>query len=130
MATIETTAAAPKDYRWLLIVGLYVAAATEGFTRALGPGSVEVCLGTLLMASTAAGWCMLDARRRGKPLSDATQLLAFLFWFLAAPLYLVVSRGWRWVGWAFFNAVGLYVVLVGSSIATYYLAWGVMTKIR
>ena len=124
MATIESIATAPKDYRWLLVLGFYVAAALSGFTQALSNNALVHYLNTLLMACSATGWCVVDARRRGKPLPPAVQLIALLFWFVAAPIYLLVSRRWCGFGWALLNVVGFYVTIFITYFATYYLAYG------
>jgi hypothetical protein len=124
MATIDSVSTAPQDYRWLLVLGIYVAAALSGFTQALSNNALVYYLTALLLACSATGWCVVDARRRGRPLLPAVQLIALLLWFVAVPIYLLASRGWRGLGWALLNLVGLYVTIFVTYFGTYCLAYG------
>jgi peptidoglycan/LPS O-acetylase OafA/YrhL len=122
--TIATTnRGSASDYRWLIIVAFYISAAIAGMTQALSHNALVYYLSALLLACTAAGWCVVDARRRDNPLPWAVQLLAFLFWTIAVPIYLVVSRGWRGLGWAALNALALFATFAAAYFVTSELFW-------
>jgi hypothetical protein len=52
--------------------------------------------------------CMTDARRRRKPIGGSIQMVMLFAWPIAAPLYLIWSRGWRGALWAALWMVTLY----------------------
>lgn len=125
MATSDTftgsNSGSTSDYRWLIIVAFYSAAAIFGLIQALSENGLAHLLSSLLLACSAAGWCAADALRRGKSMPWAVKLLTFLFWPIAAPIYLIVSRGWRGVGWTLLNVLCIYAVVFAAYIATWYL---------
>jgi hypothetical protein len=124
MATIDSSAISANDYRWLLIAGFYVSTFLSGIIQAASHNALVYYLSALLMACSATGWCVADARRRGKQLLPVVQLIALLFWFVAVPVYLLASRGWRGLGWIVLNAIGLYASTFAAYFATHYLAYG------
>jgi hypothetical protein len=113
-----------SDHRWLITVGFYVAAALTGVTDALSNNALVYYLSATLLACSAGGWCAADASRSRNPMTWAVQLLTFLFWPIAVPIYLIVSRGWRGLGWLILNAVAVYATICVAYFATVYLYWG------
>ena len=54
-----------------------------------------------LVAGVVVVWaCANDARMRGKPFLGMMAFLMLVVWPIAAPLYLISSRGWRGILWA------------------------------
>jgi hypothetical protein len=116
MATIETAPSRRVDSKWLLVAGFYISAILACFSRAAQHDNALVdYIPNFLMACTAAGWCVVDARRRGKPIVLAVQFIMLIFWSLAVPIYLIATRGWRGVGWVIVNSILL--TLVGIPFA-------------
>lgn len=113
-----------NDHRRQIVVAFYAGAAVAAATDALSNNSLVYGLGAILLASAAAGWCLADASWRCKPMTWAAQLLTFLFWPIAVPIYLVASRGWRGLGWALLNAVAFFAVSIVAHAAALYLYWG------
>jgi hypothetical protein len=128
MTTPESNAATEmstiSDYRWWIVVAFYVSAALVGVTSALSQNALVAYLGTLLMACTAAEWCLIDSSYRGKPMTWSVQFLVFVFWSLAVPLYLIVTRGWRGVGWLLLHVAGMYAIVFSTYYLTSRLFWG------
>ena len=74
-----------------------------------GPGGVPaVCalIADYLLASTIALWVQSDAQERRRPLPYDFASFVFLVWPIAAPIYLVRTRGWRGLG-----AIGSFLLL-------------------
>ncbi len=120
----EMTANRTSDLRWLIALGFYIATALGGLTEALSQNALVHYLDALLLACSAAGWCVVDARRRDKKFPWAVQFLTLLFWIVAVPIYLIVSRGWSGLGWTFLNAIGFLATFVVANLVTYYVAFG------
>lgn len=121
---LATESSRTNDYRRLIIIAFYAAVAIASATNALNNNALVYGLGAILMASASAGWCLLDASWRGQPLTWAAQLLAYLFWPIAVPIYLISSRGWRGLGWALLNALASFAVSIVAHAAAKYLYWG------
>jgi len=113
-----------NDYRRLILIAFYAAAAIAAATNAINNNALVYGLGAILLSSASAGWCLVDASWRGQPLTWAAQLLTFLFWPIAVPIYLVSSRGWRGLGWALLNALAFYATSFIANAAAQYLHWG------
>ena len=96
-----------------------------GGAQGLVQDTLAQYLFTLLMASTAALWTVLDARRHNRPIVHIGQLVVFFFWPIAVPLYLIWTRGFRGLGWAVLHAVGLFLTLYIAYVATGISAYGV-----
>lgn len=58
---------------------------------------LELVAGWLLPASIAS-WVQADAQRRGAPFPYDLASFVFLIWPVAAPFYLLRTRGWRGCG--------------------------------
>ncbi len=90
--------------------------------------TVDIGLADLLIAVTTysgmALLCVLDARRRRKPMAGIAGPAIFFFWPIAIPAYLVWSRGWKrglLAASAFLTAVA--VLHLGALLATDYAVW-------
>jgi len=114
----------PRDFRRLLLAGLYGVAAFSGFADALSVNALVYWLIALLWACFATAWCVADASRRGAPLLPVLQMIMFLLWPIAVPIYLVTSRGWRGLGYAVLHAFGLTAASQFSFLATYFIVYG------
>jgi hypothetical protein len=85
---------------WLTGLGLHAAWGLSVFPSLIDPDSDERTIVPLLfvfiVATLAATWCTRDARRRNRPLLPIVEHLMFLFWYVAAPAYLLITR--KWIG--------------------------------
>ena len=84
----------------------------------LSSPSLGSCAATRAYASAITTWCAADATHRGRPLLPVVQMLLFFSWPVAAPIYLIASRGWKGVLLVLGHAVGLLIVFqVALSVA-------------
>jgi hypothetical protein len=128
MATTEAVTNADAvvrvDSRLRLVIGLYVATALAGSTQALSVNALVYYLSSLLLACCATGWCVVDARQRGKPMLPIVKLLCLIFWTIAVPIYLIGSRGWRGAGWLLLHSIAMTLVFLVAFYAAQYAVWG------
>lgn len=91
------------------LISLYVHAAVLGAVQmAFLENAAALLTIQLLIASAATYAAVEDSRRRGRSLVHSVQIVFFFTWPLAWLVYLIVTRGWRGVGWWLLHAVGLY----------------------
>jgi hypothetical protein len=81
------------DLRWLFVAGLYSLSALWGVVQSLSTNSALYMLSSLMFALLATGWCVVDARRRNRPLLSVVQMIMFLTWPLAVPICLMRLAG-------------------------------------
>lgn len=94
-----------------MVITLYVASFTIGVVGAITANHDGlVFLLELLVGSGAAWWVVLDARERGNPILHILQLILFLTWPIAVPLYLMTSRGFRGLYLSVAHFVGLVLI--------------------
>jgi hypothetical protein len=55
-------------------------------------------------------WALTDARQRQKPIPRSQAIWFAIFAGLVVPGYVIVTRGWKGLGWVIFHVVGLFVV--------------------
>ncbi|MEM9351999.1 MAG: hypothetical protein AAGA92_03220 [Planctomycetota bacterium] len=113
----------PSGRRWALVLLLYGSMACWGFESLrmqpfFSRTGFALCV---FMAVIAVSWMSVDARRSGRPLPGVVIMLSVLLWFVALPVYLVASRGWKGAGLALLHAVGLFAA--GSAGAVIYEAF-------
>ena len=97
--------------RWFAILSVYGLFALAGCSDATQIESSPYTL-TEAIASFACGifttsWAVSDSRKRGHPIVHILQLLMFLTWTVAIPIYLIWSRGWKGLGWAVLHCIGV-----------------------
>jgi hypothetical protein len=61
----------------------------------------------VLPAWSATYWCVLDARKLGRPIVQSLHWIIFLTWPVAVPTYLVFSRRLRGLGIALVHGICL-----------------------
>jgi hypothetical protein len=82
------------------------------------PAILDVAAAYLFPASLAL-WVRADAAKRGSPLPYDLDSFVFVFWPVAAPVYLLRTRGWRGCGPIFlFILLATVVVLLESLLVT------------
>ena len=113
-----------RDFRPLLVAGLYGVAAFWGFAQAVSENSLIYYLVAMLLSCFATAWSAVDARRRGKPLLPVLQMITFFSWPIAVPIYLIATRKWRGLAYALLHAIGLYIVMLGTLCAAAYCLYG------
>jgi len=81
-------------------------------------------LAVALLASIAVTkCCAMDSRLIGKPLPRTARWVMFFTWPLAAPVYLVWSRGWAGLAWLAVHFVAVTVVLqIAEAVARGFVA--------
>ena len=82
-----------NNYRWLLVVQLYLVTALWGAAQVRGESKVLQFVFSALQASAVSLWVVLDARANGRPLVRIVQELHVFFWLFAAPVYLMSNSG-------------------------------------
>jgi hypothetical protein len=55
-------------------------------------------------------WTLVDARVQGNPIPLLSRPWFFIFAWLLVPGYVVMSRGWRGVGWIVIHAIGWFAL--------------------
>ena len=73
------------------------------------PGGLPaVCalIADYLLAGSIALWAKKDAQERGRRMPYDFDSLVFIFWPVAAPVYLFRTRGWR-----AFGSIGLFTLI-------------------
>ena len=72
----------------------------------------------MMIASAATCWVVADSRVRGQPLLHILQLLTFMLWPIAVPIYVFSTRGIiNGIGWFVTHVVGLGLAVgLGSGI--------------
>ena len=122
-----TPAVAPA--RWILdptvlfCAAFYTLAALSG-----GRSTIEVDDGidrfliNIALALTLGLWATQDASRRGKPIPRSQQMWFLLFAMVVVPCYVILTRGWKGLGWVTLHVVGWLI--------TSLVAMNVMVTIR
>ena len=114
----------PRNYRWLLVVQLYLVTAFWGAVQAGGECIVLEWLVTAFRASAVSLWVVLDARATGRPMVRIVQELHVFFWMFAAPIYLIRTRGFRrGFSLAFAHVIGMVCVNQAGFYAMIYAGW-------
>ncbi len=102
-------------HRNRLILLLFVFAglfgAQLGIAKANPPALFLTCILGAVLTSTL---CSTDAVERGKPLPHALELLLFIFWGVASPIYAVFGRGLSRAVWGLGLVLALYLTIVLS----------------
>lgn len=108
--------------RWSLLGFVLLVMACTGVRSAMFPEGDRI--GLLLTIATAIAvtkCCAVDAVIRGRPMTHGAQWAMVLTWPVAAPVYVVWTRRWGGLLWAFVLAAGVYGAyvagfLMGSSL--------------
>jgi len=104
------------DPRQLILTGFYATAFLLGVLQTNSSNSLLHWLASVLIALFAASWCVVDARRRGKPLLSIVQLIIFVTWVIAVPVYLIATRNVRGFGYALLHAIGFMLIASAGSL--------------
>jgi hypothetical protein len=122
---IEQRATRPRyDIRRYLVFEIYVMCVLWGITQSLSSNGALGYLGSILLAVLTTGWCIIDARHRGRPMLSIVQMIVFFSWPIAVPIYLIASRGRRGLAIAAIHAIGMLITTWIASAATLYFAYG------
>lgn len=114
-----------RNYRWLLIVQLYLVTALWGAAQLGGESKGLQWLVTAFQASSVSLWVVLDARANGRPLVRIVQELHVFLWSFAAPIYLMSTRGfWRGFSLSIVHVIGILVVNQAAFYAIFYALYG------
>ncbi len=113
----------PRDYRSQCIVSLYVLVACSGTVQVVIPENGGLYfLFTLLIATAVTMWAVLDSRIRNHPMLHIVQFLFLISWPIAAPVYLIWTRGRRGLWLAAIHGLGLFATLC----VFFYTAYGLL----
>ena len=113
------------DRRNILVACLYLLIVISGVSRVTRPESGALTLVLwALTAWSATYWCVIDSRTMGRPIVQSLHWIIFFTWPIAAPVYLVSSRGLRGLGFAAMHAIALFIVLTLAYFLAGYVAYG------
>lgn len=116
-----------KRLRRIMLVGLYLLAATWGAMQAVPlRNGLVFLLFSFLIASVATYLCVLDARILGRPIVQSVHWIMFVTWPIAVPIYLIYSRRLWGLALAVLHAIGLLMVATLAFHLAGYLAYGNM----
>ena len=118
-----------RTLRNITVVAVYLIMIPVGSRAVIyaQPNRVDYVI-SLIIGILVTQFCILDAKILGKNLARSFYWLIFFTWPLAVPLYLMWSRGWKGLLWAFVHAFGLIVVIGISSAVTESIAPEPMIK--
>ncbi len=107
----------------LFCAAFYTLAALSGGRSTIGDdGGPERLLINIALALTLGLWATQDASRRGKPIPRSQQMWFLLFAIVVVPCYVILTRGWKGLGWVTLHVLGWLV--------TSFVAMSVMGTIR
>ena len=113
------------NYRWLLVLQLYLVTAFWGAVQVDGESFVMKWMVTGFQASAISLWVVLDARANGRPLVRIVQELHVFFWLFAAPIYLMSTRGFRrGFSLSVAHVIGILIVNQAAFYAMFYALYG------
>jgi hypothetical protein len=116
-----------KRLRGTVLLCFYSLMAANGALQASPPHTPMIgILLALAMASAVTYLCIVDSRIVGRPIVQSVHWIMFFTWPIAAPIYLIYSRGWRGVVLLLLHGVGLIVVVNAAFGLAWYLVHGGM----
>ena len=89
--------------------------ARAAIVRTKSPGDLVFQLGLAVCLGT---WAIADARQRGQPIPRSQRLWFFAFATLVVPGYVVVTRGWKGLGWVLVHAAAWMTVFAAAMVFT------------
>jgi hypothetical protein len=114
-----------RDYRWLLVVQLYLVTALWGAVQVDGDNTKFQLLTNAFQASAVSLWVVLDARANGRSQVRIVQELHVFFWLFAAPIYLMRTRGFRrGFSLSVAHAIGILIVNHAAFYSMLYVQYG------
>ena len=130
----QEVATAVPPARWisdpavLFCAAFYTLAALSG-----GRSTIEVDDGidrfliNIAVALTLGLWATQDAKLRGKPIPRSQQMWFLLFAILVVPCYVILTRGWKGLGWVTLHVLGWlvtsFVAMNGMGTIRYGAEW-------
>ncbi len=115
----------PRNYRWLLVVQLYLVTALWGAVQVGGEHKMVHLLVSAIQASAVSLWVVLDARANGRSQVRIVQELHVFFWLFAAPIYLMRTRGFRrGFSLSVAHVIGILIVNQAAFYAMHYVQYG------
>lgn len=107
----ETTTQSDRDQRWIPVVVLYIVTALWAVVQMFsGENGAVYLLFWIAFALPPTTWVVMDSRRRKKPILHILQLIIFLAWPIAVPIYLAFTRGIYGIGLITLHVIGLIMV--------------------
>jgi hypothetical protein len=111
--------------RRVVLLALYLLVGANAVLQACLPvGPLLHIVLAIMVASTATYACIVDSRIVGRPIVQSIHWIMFLTWPLAAPIYLIYSRGLRGVLLTVLHGIGLVFVSTVAFHLAGYLAYG------
>lgn len=98
--------------RWILdptvmfCAAFYTLAALSGWRSTIGDDGTARILINIALSLTLGLWATQDASRRGKPIPRSQQMWFLLFAIIVVPCYVILTRGWKGLGWVTLHALG------------------------
>lgn len=70
-------------------------------------------------------WCVLQGRKRGRPITEGGMLILYMTWPVSVPVYLLYTQGLRGLGIAILGAVVICTgIAIGVSLNPSGIYWG------
>jgi uncharacterized membrane protein YqaE (UPF0057 family) len=66
----------------------------------------------IALALTLGLWATQDAKLRGKPIPRSQQFWFLIFAIIVVPCYVILTRGWKGLGWVMLHVLGWLVTTV------------------
>ncbi len=119
--TAQQITAIRRQLRRDFVIAMYLLTVLQGISQTFGSQSgLQWLLSSVLYASTATHWALIDSRLRGYPMLRISQELFFFSWPIAALVYLISTRKWRGLGLWMLTVFSLYATLYLAALATYF----------
>jgi len=69
-------------------------------------------------------WAIADARQNQKPFPRSQELWVFSFAILVVPGYVILTRGWKGLGWVALHSVAWTAIVNLAMYATFFAYYG------
>jgi hypothetical protein len=109
-ADVSVRRSAGSALLWFCVV-FYALAALLGAREALiGQRTPSELVLELAVVLCLGMWATGDARRRGRPIPRSVKIWFYVLALIVVPGYVIVTRGWKGLGWVVLHVVGWVVV--------------------
>ena len=78
----------------------------------------------VVLAMCLGIWAVTDARQREKPIPRSQQFWFLILAWLVVPGYVIVTRGWKGLGWIALNALSWFAIATLAMHITGFIYYG------
>ncbi len=109
----------------LFCIGYYALAVLSGARSAVfserTAGDVVI---QMALAICLGVWAVADARQREKPIPRSQQLWLFILAAVVVPGYVIITRGWKGIGWVGLHTVSWVVLWIAAMHTAGFIYFG------